>query len=135
MFWNKTTLSAVARLLAVVLVLSATLDAGAESDVERRLERLRAQAAQDATEEANWRRKQDELLARKSSAETDLEQATEEYTRARRLRRRRGGSSPKAAQAVEDARGELTAAEQALDAFYEEARRAGVPPGWLRAGQ
>jgi len=48
------------------------------------------------------------------------------------VRSRRGGHRWVAIKRCDDERADLAAARRALERFEERARRAGVPPGWLR---
>lgn len=79
-----------------------------------------------------WQKRQAELERAVEDARLRLERAEAEYSRGRRANRLRGQAKVEVLQEIEDAKQDLAAAEAALDAFPEEARRAGVPPGWLR---
>jgi len=95
------------------------------------------QAAADATPagdpappeatEASWRQRAQAATARVTRAEArvaDLKNRTSPY---------RVGRGPGAEDRIARAEDELAKARQALDDLLEAARRAGVPPGWLRS--
>ena len=104
------------------------------AEVARELDRERQQRA-DA--EVRWRKRLNEANQR-------LDEARKRYDAIKDVTLHRGeklvdekdqviASSPGEVQHLVDAaRGEIEAAQQALDDLLESARRAGVPPGWLR---
>lgn len=122
----------IALLAALLMTQSPSLRASAADPPKSRLEHLQEREERDTANEAYWRGQHQKFLKRQATAELEVERTTANYTRARRLRRNRGGPSGTARQARDEAREELKAANTALDQFYEKARRAGAKPGWLR---
>jgi hypothetical protein len=90
-------------------------------------------------DEAWWRETSEELVAALEQAEARVEECEESeapraydgvagYT----IRGRDGRRRWVAIKRCDEQRAERTAARGELDRFEERARRAGVPPGWLR---
>jgi hypothetical protein len=121
-----------ALLVALLTVQSPSLRASADDPPKSRLEHLKEREERDSANEAYWRGQHRKLLERQEKAELRVTSASEEYSRARRRRRNRGGPSDLALKALNEAREELKAANSALAEFLEEAPRAGAKPGWLR---
>jgi hypothetical protein len=109
-----------------------SLPVSAADGPKSRLEHLKEREERDSANEAYWRGEHRKLLKRQEKAELDVARTSEEYTRARRRRRNRGGPSDRALKALNEARDELKAANIALAEFYDEAPRKGARPGWLR---
>jgi peptidoglycan hydrolase CwlO-like protein len=65
-------------------------------------------------------------------AQQDLETAKRAYQHMRHYRGVRGAPKRRIIKALANAKDELAAAEEALDAATSAARRAGVAPGWFR---
>lgn len=124
-----------AAVLALIVLLVSAPTTSANTNAIERLEKLRAVALQDAEQESHWRDRHEDLLARRTAAAANVALAVDENSRARRLRRRRGGSSPATAARVREALVNLANVNTAIDEFYQEARSANVPPGWLRSNQ
>ena len=94
------------------------------------------QAAAEPTgspaEREHWveqiRNAQDEL----GTARQRYDRALEAYRRMRHRASMRGGKKAEVMQERDDAKAALDAAERGLEELLESARRAGVPPGWIR---
>jgi hypothetical protein len=61
--------------------------------------------------------------------------AHDAYTQMRHRRRERGDEKQKILQELTASEMALEASENALEELFEEARRAGVPPGWIRTAR
>ncbi len=81
---------------------------------------------------AYWRELYRDTLERRAAAHQRLETARTVYRDGRQRKRLRGERKRAALAELEVAQAELDAAELELEALPERARRAGVPPGWLR---
>jgi hypothetical protein len=113
---------------------AAASEAQDAAEIERQLDRERQKRA---AAEVEWRR-------RVNGANQRLEDARQRYDAVKDVNLHRGqtlvdengkvvASSPEEFQPlVQEARAELDAAQQVLDDLLESARRAAVPPGWLR---
>jgi hypothetical protein len=66
------------------------------------------------------------------AARARLVEARDTYSRMRHTNKARGEKREAVREGYERAQRELVEAEQGLDAVLERARRAGVPPGWVR---
>jgi hypothetical protein len=86
----------------------------------------------DAEERQAWQETLRQARADLASARARYTAADLAYKRMRHRDRDRGGKKAAILAEREAAQGELEAAEARLEALPEEARRAGVPPGWLR---
>lgn len=91
-----------------------------------------AALAGEHREMASWQGRYQSLLEKVETARHRVERAEAEYSSNRHHRRLRGEPRRKLLDERADAESELRQAEQKLEAVQEEARRAGVPPGWLR---
>jgi hypothetical protein len=102
---------------------------------------LEAERQRLATEEASWRRRAD--LARITVTENQAAVAQYQEEAGKIANRilmstdtneilRLRGEQQKVQASLDAARGELDASRRALENLQEEARRAGVPPGWVR---
>jgi hypothetical protein len=121
-----------ALLIALAMIPTSSFLASAADPPKSRLESLKEREERDSANEAYWRGQHRKVLKRQEKAELEVERTSEEYSRARRLRRNRGGPSDAARKARDDAREELKAANAAREKFLDDARRGGAKPGWLR---
>ena len=120
-------------LVAVLLLVgaaapSALAQTSREAAVEQ-LEQMRQRAKAEEAREAKWRARHQEKLQAVEKAREYVDWAE-----------RNGGGyfssrNPAAAEEREKAAAKLEKTEQALADFREQARRADVPPGWLRPKQ
>jgi hypothetical protein len=83
-------------------------------------------------EREHWQARKRELEKAVEDAQARLDRAEATYGRGRRANRMRGDAKVEALKELDEARDQLAAAQQALEDFPEEARHAGVPPGWIR---
>jgi hypothetical protein len=79
-----------------------------------------------------WQERLRQALVEVEEARAREELAVEHVAKLRHRRKPRGEARQALRAELEAARASRTAAEQELEDFYEVARRAGVPPGWLR---
>jgi hypothetical protein len=81
---------------------------------------------------AEWQARYRSLLDSVSEAASRYEAAKAVYSKNRQINRKRGDARFDINTELSEAQIELADARVALEDFPEEARRAGVPPGWLR---
>lgn len=100
---------------------------------------LGATPVQTAAEPSDSPAEREHWVERIRSAQTELGSARERHDRAlaayRQMRHRasvRGAEKAAVMQEREEAKAALSAAESNLEELLESARRAGVPPGWIR---
>jgi hypothetical protein len=118
-----------ARRAALGLALAALLAApGAPS-----LEAPRAEALPEASEREPWQERVAEARELVLRAQERRDAAETAVERMRHSRHPRGEAREALFAEREAARLDVAEAERALEELLEEARRAGVPPGWLRA--
>lgn len=86
----------------------------------------------EAEQRAYWQERKAELERTYEEARLRFERAEAEYSRGRRANRAKGERRAELKRDLAEARKALAQAESELEAFPEEARRAGVPPGWIR---
>jgi len=91
----------------------------------------RAQGDDDPSRAA-WQQRLRDLRSELRQARTASAAAKASYSRMRSRNRLRGEAKAEVIEKVATTEKAVVAAEHKLEAFYEEARRAGVPPGWLR---
>ena len=87
----------------------------------------------DAAERERWEQQLGEARRTLAAARERHEAAELAYKRMRHRNRERGAAKAAILAERDEAVRALAEAEQGLEALREEARRAGVPPGWLRA--
>jgi hypothetical protein len=94
----------------------------------------RAAAAQDdeAALKADWQGRYRALVQNVEKTSAQLEADRRTYQKARQRGRLKGGTRDEVLTRIAENEIKLAELEQALQQFPEEARRAGVPPGWLR---
>ncbi len=114
------------RASALALALTAAVSIAAAGGPSDRDERERAVRMQ-------WQRRQLEAIHSVENARGRYRAASAEYQQMRHRRRMRGERKAQVIAEHDAAREALEEAERALAEFNEKARRAGVPPGWLRA--
>lgn len=126
----------IARMVLLMLLAlpggAAGADSPADEKSDARVDVLRERLERDAQQEAAWRERHRKRLAEVEQARADLEEKKRAHYALRRRKWRSGKSREAYSREVEEAGTALKAAEQKLDAFYRSARRAGVPPGWVR---
>ena len=81
---------------------------------------------------SHWQNRYLELKAKVSDANARLTQARREYNKAKQRGRLRGDTKNRILLDMQTAEMDLDDAREALDALPDEARAAGVPPGWFR---
>jgi hypothetical protein len=79
-----------------------------------------------------WQVKYQAVVARKNTAQRRVDVSETLLREARQRDRLKGQHRVEVFSELDAARQELAASEKALTEFPENARRAGVPPGWLR---
>ena len=84
------------------------------------------------SEKPEWQQRYRDLLDTASEAASRYEVANAIYTKNRQINRKRGEARQSINTELQEAQIGLAEARAALQEFPEEARRAGVPPGWLR---
>lgn len=89
------------------------------------------QGEEDRAKKA-WQDRYRDAFARERAARVELEAARTAYTKGRNRQRLRGDKRAQAVERIRVAEVELAEATRDLEVVPEEARRAGVPPGWLR---
>ncbi len=138
-WWSCTfSLVALCALVSSAAALLPRVAAWAEEHGESYVERLKRQAEewekQEQEERSHRSLWQKRLAKRQYAVENALVAVSEAKTG--RLRAHDGGyagvSRSEWTRRWKEAQAELNAAEKALEALPEEARRAAVPPGWLR---
>lgn len=110
--------TALAFLVSASLVGAVPLPAAAE-DVDKRLK-------------VEWVGRHREVTLEYTHALAELETARASHRKARQRHRLQGERRAELETNLEAAETRYAAAQQAMDAFPEDARRAGVPPGWFR---
>ena len=88
-----------------------------------RLEQLRARAEEEEAQRLKWQKRYREQRKAIDEAQGRVEEANANASWSSRGVTR---------DTIEAAKAELAASRRKLDALYEEARREGIPPGWLR---
>lgn len=91
-----------------------------------------AALAAEHREMASWQGRYRAVLEKVETARHELARAEAEYSSNRHHVRKRGEPRQELVDERANAESRLRRAEQELEDFREEARRAGVPPGWLR---
>ena len=87
----------------------------------------------DESERESWQQRVAEARAELERAQQRRDAAETAVDRMRHRKHPRGEAREALFAEREAARADAAGAERALDALLDEARRAGVPPGWLRA--
>jgi hypothetical protein len=88
--------------------------------------------AEEADEETRWRERHQQMLSAVADAERRSAEAQGQRSMLGDRYSYRGRSRAQILSDVESAGRALEKAQRDLDRFYEEARRADVPPGWVR---
>jgi hypothetical protein len=88
--------------------------------------------ADDKRLEAYWVGKHREVTLEYQDASKEFEEATAAYNKARQRNRLQGERRVELTEARDAAQKRYAAATQAIEAFPDEARRAGASPGWFR---
>ncbi|MCG8588153.1 MAG: hypothetical protein MJE66_02600 [Proteobacteria bacterium] len=89
-------------------------------------------AQNEEVEKARWQELYRALWEAVDEAEAKIAATQEKYRDGRQKRRLRGEEKALLLEEMKAARAERTKAREELERFPEDARRAGVPPGWLR---
>jgi len=91
-----------------------------------------AYEAAQAAEEAHWRERAQTLRDNLKNAEARYADAQKLYAKMHNKPLTSGSEEQRLFEEVKKAKASLEQAQQALDAFPEEARRGGALPGWIR---
>jgi hypothetical protein len=86
----------------------------------------------DAAKKEYWQKRYAQILVRAAGAERQLAMSRVAYRESRQRDRPRGEARQQLVVALQEAETEYEAASKLLAEFPEDARRAGIPPGWLR---
>lgn len=116
------------RRLACGLALAALLAAPAATTFA-----VAAVAMVDASEREAWQQRVADARAEVDRANRRRDAAQAAVDRMRHRRRPRGDAREALFQELDAARMDAVRTERALEELLDEARRGGVPPGWLRA--
>jgi hypothetical protein len=81
---------------------------------------------------AEWQERYRDLIEQERRASERLEAARTAYADGRQRKRLRGERKLEVMEELDNAEADHQKARDELEAFPEEARRAGIPPGWLR---
>jgi hypothetical protein len=119
---------AAAALLAAALALPGALPAAAADEVDA----ASAEPTADEAQKTAWQDELREKLDALAEARRRRDAALLAYKQVRHRDRVRGEPKQEAERELEAAGSALADAEERLDEFHARARRAGVPPGWLR---
>ena len=114
------------RATGLAMALTAALSFAAAAGPSRNDER-------EQIEQRNWQSRHLAVVQDVENARHRYRAASAEYQQMRHRRRMRGERKAKVLAELDAAREALEDAEQRLVEFNAEARRMGVPPGWLRA--
>ncbi|MBJ18073.1 MAG: hypothetical protein GY910_09310 [bacterium] len=79
----------------------------------------------------NWQRKYRALLSDRVRLKENIAKSRKNYSQAQRRNYPRGGARQKFLVDAENAEKALAATEEAIAEIFTDARREGVPPGWL----
>lgn len=122
------------RLLAVLVALSvgSPIAVVVFAPGELRAEPTPARIRAEERSKFEWQQRYRLAIARERSARVEYERASMAWKRGMRRHRLRGDRRVKARERLQDAEAQLHAAASDLESIPEDARRAGVPPGWLR---
>jgi hypothetical protein len=103
---------------------------------------LTGAAADPPADEVSYEAQKEMWQARFRAARTAVEtqrvrrqEALDAYTQMRHRRRERGDEKQRILEELTASEVALEASENALEELFEEARRAGVPPGWIRTAR
>jgi len=88
--------------------------------------------AQDEPDREYWVQRYETLRSEVEELRTRVDMLEASYSRAKRRNYPRGAELDELRINLEKSRKELAEKEEAWEAFPDEARRAGVPPGWFR---
>ena len=91
-----------------------------------------AMAEDESQRKEHWQTRYSMAIAGAAKAEARVETSRKALRKARQRDRLKGDHRTKVLADVEEAEQEVEKARALLDAFPESARRAGIPPGWLR---
>lgn len=90
-------------------------------------------SAEDETQrKQDWQHQYSTVIAGAAKAEARVETSRKALRKARQRDRLKGDHRVKVLAELEEAEREVEKARALLDKFPESARRAGIPPGWLR---
>lgn len=91
-----------------------------------------AAAGQEAVLKQDWQNRYTTVLARETSAEARVEASHKVMRKARQRDRFKGEHRTEILTELEAAQEDLAQARKLISEFPDAARRAGIPPGWLR---
>ncbi len=90
-------------------------------------------SAEDETQrKQDWQHQYSTVIAGAANAEARVEASRKALRKARQRDRLKGDHRTKVLAELDEAEREVEKARALLDKFPESARRAGIPPGWLR---
>jgi hypothetical protein len=107
-------------------------EADVPEETEEEADASPASIGDDADEEAKWRERHREMLDGVRRSEARLEAAQEQRSKLGDRYSYGGRSRKEIVSELDHAVRAVQRAQRDLDRFYEEARRADVPPGWVR---
>jgi hypothetical protein len=88
--------------------------------------------ASEAARKAEWQQRYRSLVRSVEQLRTELEENRAAYSKAKQRDRLQGSRREQLVEQIASNEKRLAELETELAAFPDEARRAGVPPGWLR---
>ena len=115
----------------LTVILGATLAAAVSLAAPQVLAQPASVGAQESSK-PYWQNRYRELKTQMSDANMRLTQAKREYNKAKQRNRLRGDYKNQILQEIQSAEMDFEDAQKAFDALPDEARAAGVPPGWFR---
>ena len=86
----------------------------------------------EARRKIYWQKRYEMVLARKTSAEARIAESQKIIRKARQRSRYKGDERSEVEDELKNAEKELAEVMMLIAKFPDTARRAGVPPGWLR---
>jgi len=84
------------------------------------------------SQKGEWQKRYADLITSARDSEQRVHESNAAYNKAKQRGRLRGAYKVTIMENIQTAEADHSRDQQALDAFPEEARQAGVPPGWLR---
>ena len=86
----------------------------------------------EARRKLYWQKRYEMVLARKATAEARIAESEKIIRKARQRERHQGDERSEVMAELKSAERELAEVKKLIAEFPDTARRAGVPPGWLR---
>ena len=91
-----------------------------------------ASAEVSESQKGEWQSRYAELITNARNSEQRVHESNTAYNKAKQRGRLRGNYKVTIMENIKSSEEDFARDQAALDAFPEEARQAGVPPGWLR---